>query len=200
MSAQRRGPLVIIVGVLSAFTLAASADPRRVSPPSPAPASGSASTLAASADPRRGLPPPPVPVASSSASAPRGSPPDPAPLRTKKKWRYEIVYDRGGLFSGTPTSVTLPKPTETSRVMGRFAVELWVGTTLLERARFDVPLLVADDDPGRPRFDDKLRAKVSVEVPDTDRATAAVLVDRATGRRMRLFWPPVDAAPAASAP
>lgn len=136
---------------------------------------------------------------SSPLSRPPGFAPDPVPLVTKKKWVYEIVFDEGALFSGTPKAEERPKPTETPRLMGRFAVELWVGKTLLERVRFDFPLLLGDDDTKRPSFDKKLRAKATVEVPDTDRASAAVLVDRATGRRVRLFWPPADGIPSASA-
>ena len=88
--------------------------------------------------------------------------------------------------------------------MGRFFLELYVGKTLLDRVRFDIPLLTGEW-VGRRRpidapadFEKSLRTSTTVEVPDSARATFAVLVDRATGRRLRVPWPPADA-PAASA-
>jgi hypothetical protein len=139
--------------------------------------------------------------AAASARPSPGFAPDPEPLVTSRKWVYEIIYHEGAIFSPTPAARVLPRPTETPRKMGRFALELYVGRTLLDRVRFDLPLLNGDPftgDPHRPYnappdFERKARVRALVEVPDSERATYAILVDRATGRRVRLFWPPVDA-------
>ena len=86
-------------------------------------------------------------------------------------------------------------------MMGRFAVELYVGRQLLDRVRFDFPLLGADELAGGPRmwssppsFERKLSTQAAVMIPHSERATRAILVDRATGRVWTLPWPLVDRA------
>ena len=152
-------------------------------------------------------------TASASASASVAPPPpdvgyapDPSPTVTKRKWLYEVIFHEGALFVPTPVAVEKPRPTETPRRMGRFAIELWVGKTLLDRVRFDVPLTNGDPWSGekRPRdappdFERHLHAKTTVEVPDVPRATYAILVDRATRRRIPIPWPPTMPPPATSA-
>ncbi len=152
--------------------------------------------------------------ASTSRSRPRhlsvGFAPDPRPLVTRGKWVYELAYADGVFTVPPPRRRELPRPTETERKMGRFMLELYVGPDLLERVRFDVPLLNGDPWAGaktRP-FDappdrtKHVRAKIKVEVPDTERATSAAIVDRATGKSIEIPWPravPTPPAPAASA-
>lgn len=166
--------------------------------------------------------------ASASARAPgrhTGFAPDPPPLVSRRKWVYDVIWHEGALFVPTPVAIEKARPTETPRVMGRFHLELYVGPELLERVRFEIPLLGGDGFSGEkrpfgapPDFERKLHARARVEVPDSDRATYAVLTDRATGKRVRVPWPRVDgpfpapagsssaapaassAAPAASAP
>jgi hypothetical protein len=103
--------------------------------------------------------------------------------------------------------VELPRPTPTARMMGRFAVELYVGHELIDRVRFNFPLLGAGDfgeDATRwdapPSFERGLSAGAAVMIPHSERATRAMVVDRATGRRWPIAWPPVgkDAGPAAA--
>ncbi|MEZ4306755.1 MAG: hypothetical protein R3F14_01720 [Polyangiaceae bacterium] len=83
--------------------------------------------------------------------------------------------------------MNVKKAMGTPRQMGRFALELWVGKELLDRARFDVPLLGDDDrerDPKRPRKKPtfaRVTAKVKVQMADHPRATVLAFVDRATG-------------------
>ena len=92
----------------------------------------------------------------------------------------------------------LPKALSTPRAMGRFAVELYVGRQLLDRVRFDFPLLGADELAGTPRrwdsppsFEQNLSTQAAVMIPHSERATRALLVDRASGRSWVLPWPMV---------
>lgn len=143
-----------------------------------------------------GKKPAPAPPASSSAPAPRFDPgvaPDPEPLVTQKKWLYELVYHEGAVFSPTPRPVEHPRPSATPRRHGRFAIELYNGPDLIERVRFDLPML--DGATRKPRalnappdLERGVRVKTRVEVPATDRANRAFFIDRATNVRVRLPW------------
>jgi hypothetical protein len=125
-----------------------------------------------------------------------GVAPDPAPLETRWRWVYEIVYHEGAVFAPTPKLRELSRPAATPRRMGRFAIELFNGPDLVDRVRFELPLLDGDPFTGldRPRqaapdFERRVRTRAVVEVPASDRANRAYWVDRATGRRVRLPWP-----------
>jgi len=82
--------------------------------------------------------------------------------------------------------------------MGRYAVELWIGRELVERVRFDFPVTAADEprtSPRRPltevpQLGAEARVIQRVLVPESPRATRAVLVDRATEQVIELPWPP----------
>jgi hypothetical protein len=154
--------------------------------------------------------PRPVQDAAPVAKPLRGSLPDPEPLRTAEQWEYEFVYDAGEVRVGKVQARTFPQPVVTSRKMGRFAVELWIGRELIERVRFDFPLIAADEpstakrEPLRaaPTMGAKAHAVQRVLVPASARAVRAVLVDRATEREQPLPWPPdrpLDAEPIADA-
>ena len=120
---------------------------------------------------------------------------------TRKQWVLELAWADGAPSVRSARRVDLARPTATPRLLGRFAVELWIGHELLERYRFDFPLLAADDMPGvdkrpwdaPPSFERKLRSRIGILVPHSERATRAQLVDRATGRSYPLPWP-LDAA------
>ena len=97
----------------------------------------------------------------------------------------------------------LPAPQATPRVMGRFAMELYEGPTLVERVRFDFPMLMTGgipkpdagtrrtyEDRNRVDFDDKLITRIGVVFPATRKGNRLDLYDRATGTRLRLPWPP----------
>ncbi len=123
-----------------------------------------------------------------------GSLPDPDPLETKDQWEYEFRYQRGVVSVQKVRQVRLEKPVETARRMGRFAVELWIGRELIDRVRFNFPLLGADPEPGvegqgQPSLSN-LTVDTRVRVPHSPRATRAVLVDRAKGTEQLLPWPP----------
>jgi hypothetical protein len=97
--------------------------------------------------------------------------------------------------------VVLPRPVATARRVGRFAVELWIGRELVDRVRFDFPLLAGEGAPPegarRPLHPAPSMGGVEsherVRVPDSDRATYAVLVDRLAGTSQPLEWPPKSA-------
>jgi hypothetical protein len=133
------------------------------------------------------------------AEPPRaGYAPDPAPRASLKQWVFEVVSDGKKVSIERARAASLDKPLATPRMMGRFALELYVGKELLDRVRFNVPLLAegppeAPDKPRnpfrRPRFD-KVSTRLRVQMADNERATYAVLVDRATGEEQRFDWPP----------
>jgi hypothetical protein len=135
--------------------------------------------------------------ADGGGARPRGSLPDPEALKLARQWEYEILYDRGKLSVKHVRERRFDKPVPTQRQMGRFAIELWIGHELVERVRFDFPLLGAEEPPtGRrplkapPSFADGATVSRIVLVPASPRATRAVLVDRATGSEQELPWPP----------
>jgi hypothetical protein len=83
--------------------------------------------------------------------------------------------------------------------MGRYAIELWVGRELIDRVRFDFPMLAAEELPSsarrRPLYEAPTLAAGAhvtqrVLVPASPRATRALLVDRGTGETIALPWPP----------
>jgi len=123
-----------------------------------------------------------------------GFPPDPPAIATTKQWIFEITY-RDGKASVAQVKQALSKsPTATARMMGRFAVEFWVGKELVDRIRFDVPLLEAPSNGRRgllsgPRFG-QVTARLKVRLADSPRATYVAVVDRATGDVQRFLWPP----------
>jgi len=148
------------------------------------------------------LQPPPVAPASSAL---RAIAPDPPALVERGQWVYEFGYDKGDLFLRGVHRLDLPEPQATPRVMGRFALELYSGKTLIERVRFDFPGLAAPDRPvaianpdGGTRtplhaanfsFTAKVTTRVGVMLPATTRGTQLELWDRATDRRWPLPWP-----------
>ena len=140
-----------------------------------------------------------APADSSSGPPAGGYAPDPEPLRMEDQWDYTLTYRDGAVVVDSVEPIKLEAPVVTVRRMGRFAIELWVGSELLERVRFDFPLVgtqSADDakkDGPRPMRDAprfQVEATLDVRVPASPRATRAVLVDRATGKSMPLAWPP----------
>jgi hypothetical protein len=142
------------------------------------------------------------------ASAPRAlpdvvitrTPPDPAPLVERSQWVFDLRWDRGEVWLLAVHSLELAEPQATPRVMGRFALELFEGPTLLERVRFDFPLLGAPEDAdASTSFGGKLRTRIGVVFPAARSGTRLELWDRATGHRWSLPWPPA-ALPATSPP
>jgi hypothetical protein len=160
--------------------------------PGPAAASdpGDAGTESdATAHPAGGAPAPPR----------TGTPPDPPPLRASNHYVYLVVHDRGQVSVQSVGRWRSRTPLPTARSMGRYAIELWIGRELVDRVRFDFPMLAAEPapqpGPRRPLHEPpSLSAGAVVTrrvvVPASQRATRAVLVDRATGVVHPLPWPP----------
>jgi hypothetical protein len=137
-----------------------------------------------------------VPLVSDAGPPPSGYLPDPTPLVTRHQWVVDLGYRSGAVVFGGARRVELAKPAGTPRAMGRFALELFIGKELIDRVRFDFPLLGADefaDTPRRwdspPSFERLLSTRTAVILPHSERATRAVLVDRATGNVWVLPWP-----------
>jgi hypothetical protein len=126
------------------------------------------------------------------------APPDPEALRQERQFEYSIKYEKGKVSVANVRGVRFPQPVVTARSMGRFAIELWIGHELVERVRFDFPLVAAEEVPhGKrrplhepPSFAAGVVAVRTVLVPASERATRAILLDRATGSKQELPWPP----------
>ena len=124
--------------------------------------------------------------------------PDPEPLVLRQQWQFDFEYARGQVKVLGARRIDFGRPVATPRKMGRFALELWVGRELVDRVRFDFPLLGADEPPTgprhplkeSPRFSPGADTRKRVLVPASDRATSARLVDRLTGAIVSIPWPP----------
>lgn len=130
-------------------------------------------------------------------AAARRIPPDPPPLTEREQWVFDLRWDRGDVYLVQVHKTDMGGPHTTPRVMGRFALELYEGPTLVERVRFDFPMLGAPEptDAGYkapPRFDAKLKTRIGVMFPATKRGTRLELWDRATDARWPLPWPPKE--------
>jgi hypothetical protein len=119
-----------------------------------------------------------------------------------EQWQYQLLYQNGAPSVERVQKQTLPRPLPTPRRMGRFALELWIGHELIDRVRFDFPLIAAEEQPGvkrRPLHDapslaPHAIARIRVSLPASPRATRLILVDRATEQSQELPWPPDRAA------
>jgi hypothetical protein len=142
--------------------------------------------------------PAPRPTESARPPAQAAAPPDPEPLRQREQYEYALRYAEGRVSVTSVRAVTYPQPIVTARRMGRFALELWVGKELVERVRFDFPMLAAEE-PARsgpapitapPSLTDRSVLTTVIVVPQSSRARTALLIDRATGYEESLPYPP----------
>jgi len=122
-------------------------------------------------------------------------PPDPPALSERMQWVFDLRWKHGEPYLLEIQKIDMGKPRPTPRMMGRFALELYEGPTLVERVRFDFPGLGAPEvaDAGwktPPRFEPKLTTRIGVLFPATKRGNRLELWDRATDRRWPLPWPP----------
>jgi hypothetical protein len=133
--------------------------------------------------------------------------PDPPAIVARDQWVYDLRYSGGDLYLLGIHRLELPTPQATPRAMGRFAIELYEGATLLERARFDFPMLGdgrnLTPSGGMPEAGTKLpiegrpitlnvTSRVGVMFPAFARGTRIEIVDRAFDRRWPLPWPPTE--------
>lgn len=127
-------------------------------------------------------------------------PPDPKPLVESSRWLFDFRYDKGDVILLSTQKEVLGSPTASSRTMGRFALELFEGPTLIERVRFDFPMLGGvPTGPGdgihkAPDFEARLVTRIGVYFPATQRGTRLELWDRKTDQRWAMPWP-VPASP-----
>ncbi len=122
------------------------------------------------------------------------APPDPAPLRERIQYVFDLRYVRGDVFLVSVRETDMGSPMTTPRAFGRFALELYDGPALVERVRFDFPLLgagVGTGPDGGTDFGAKLTTRIGVFFPKTNKGTRLELVDRAREKRFPLAWPPV---------
>ena len=147
--------------------------------------------------------------ATAQAAAPRAfsdDQPDPTPLRQAEQYEYTFHYENGTVTLANVRAVRYRQPIVTARRMGRFAVELWIGHELIDRVRFDFPLLAdAEPAPSRhPLYDRPTKMAgpfdVVVVVPNAERARQARLVDRASRTDAELSWPPAPNASGSASP
>jgi len=126
-------------------------------------------------------------------------PPDPKPISARDWVALEFTYVNGEAKPRASHRLQTQKPRDSARVVGRYAVELWIGCELIERVRFSFPLQAAELPPRtgkrhelheQPSFTARGELKATVLVPFSDRATRAELVDRSAGTRVELAWPP----------
>lgn len=126
-------------------------------------------------------------------------PPDPKPSHTRDWVVYEFSYKQGAVNVLSRKHEHIEKPRDSARVIGRYSVELWIGCELVDRVRFGFPLQAAEpanppaarhplNEP--PSFTAHAELRTTVRVPLDLRATRAELVDRGTGQRTALAWPP----------
>ena len=123
------------------------------------------------------------------SSAERVVAPDPTPLACDAVLVLGVRYDHGTIRLERVRREVVAKGTVLPRRFGRFAAELYGGPTLLERARFDFPLIHDDDGPGVV-FGRTLDFTVDVRVPDSERPTRLEIWDRATDTRWTFRYPP----------
>jgi hypothetical protein len=117
------------------------------------------------------------------------TPPDPPPLIERAQWVFDLRWDRGEVWLLGVRPLLLPAPQATPRPMGRFALELFEGRTLIERVRFDFPLLAVPELDASVSLANKLRTRIGVVFPATKRGTRLELWDRAMNRRWSIAWP-----------
>jgi len=132
--------------------------------------------------------------------------PDPPALRSADQIVLTFRYEAGKATVTRVRKIHLSQPRVTPRNTGRFAVELLSGRTLVERVRFDFPLMGADELAGMPRqynapprFENTAVVSYDVMVPDSTRFSRARLVDRATQGITAIAWPPATESDAGAA-
>lgn len=124
-------------------------------------------------------------------------PPDPPALSEREQWVFVLRWAHHDVYLVKVHKTDMGAPHLTPRVMGRFALELYEGPTLIERVRFNFPMLGGTEAPDAgwktpPRFEPGLKTRIGVFFPATKRGTRLELWDRATDRRWPLPWPPKE--------
>lgn len=152
--------------------------------------SGSASTKpSASASAKPSQKPSSKPSGPVTAASEKSIQPDPTPLVADAVFVLSIRFDKGKVSIVKVGREKLPKKAAVPRKLGRFAVELLSGPTVVERVRFDFPL-IHDDDVAGEAYAKGLDVTVDVRIPDSDRPNKLEIWDRATDKRWKYTYPP----------
>jgi hypothetical protein len=120
--------------------------------------------------------------------------PDPEPTVSARELILDFAWEKGTPVLARASVHALAAPRKAGRWMGRFALELAEGPALLERVRFNVPLM-HEPPPTRasytnpPNFEQGLSTSMRIVFPQLEAGNRFELVDRATGRRWALPWP-----------
>ncbi len=126
-------------------------------------------------------------------------PPDPKPTSSRDWIAIEFEFVDGAAQARSFRRVQTSKSRDSARVVGRYAVELWIGCELIDRVRFNFPLQAAESPPNvgrrhplheQPSLTANAHLSATVLVPFSGRATRAELADRGGGTRASLAWPP----------
>lgn len=115
--------------------------------------------------------------------------PDPPPLRTHDHFDVMVEFNKGEVSIVSSQAVHLAQPESTPRRVGRFAFELWSGAELVDRVRFDFPLLGAGGEKEEDALAAGLSARTSIRVPSSARASEARILDRKTRKEVPVAWP-----------
>ena len=176
--------LIPVVAALLALPIASFAGP------SPAPSTSA--SVKPSASPSASVKASASAKASTStkpASTEKSIQPDPTPLVVDAVFVLSIRFDKGKVSITKVAHEKLAKKQALPRRLGRFAVELYSGPTVVERVRFDFPLIHDDDDAGE-AYAKGLDVTIEVRVPDSDRPNKLEIWDRATDKRWKYLYPP----------
>lgn len=117
-------------------------------------------------------------------------PPDPKPARSRDQYEFLVEYQRGKVKVLSVKEIQLAQPESTARRVGRFALELWSGAQLIDRVRFDFPLLGATRGDEEDPLGSGLSAQAKVRIPASSRARRARILDRKTREEVEFSWPP----------
>lgn len=117
--------------------------------------------------------------------------PDPPAITASRFWVFDLQYDDGDLYLGTIDVLDKGRDATSPRAMGRFAIELYDGEDLVERVRFDFPMLGGAAGPDLRGRSSQVRVKsrVGVVFPETSRGDRFELWDRAKNERWSLPSP-----------
>ena len=121
--------------------------------------------------------------------APKPIPPDPSPLVAEGVFVLSMRFHNGNVTVAKVRREKLATKAAVDRHFGRFAAELYSGPTVIERIRFDFPL-INDDSPASDVYEKGLDVTVEVKIPDSDRPNKLEIWDRATDKRWKLDYPP----------
>ena len=122
-------------------------------------------------------------------NAPKPIPPDPTPLVSDSIFVLSVRFQKGTVSITKVRREKLAMKSAVERRMGRFAAELFSGPTLIERIRFDFPL-INDDSKASEVYEKGLDVTVEVRVPDSDRPNKFEIWDRANDKRWQFEYPP----------